>query len=82
MANEKILQQVHNCIRTQHLSLRTEEAYCTWIKRFMDFHAFEDVQTMREPHIEQYLISLAVDEQVSASTQNHTFQPAKYIKFA
>ena len=79
MANEKILQQVHNCIRTLHLSLRTEEAYCSWIKRFMDFHAFEDVRTMREPHIEQYLTSLAVDEQVSASTQNQALNAILFL---
>jgi integron integrase len=79
MANEKILQHVHNCIRTKHLSLRTEEAYCSWIKRFMDFHARKDVRAMREPHIEQYLTSLAVDEQVSASTQNQALNAILFL---
>lgn len=79
MANENILLRMHNAIRTRHLSLRTEEAYCTWVKRFMDFHAHKDLRILREQHIEQFLTSLAVDEQVSASTQNQALNAILFL---
>jgi len=79
MANQKILLQMRNCIRTQHLSLRTEEAYCGWVKRFMDFHMFKDLRTLRKSHIEQFLTSLAVNEQVSASTQNQALNAILFL---
>jgi integron integrase len=79
MATEKLLLQVRNCIRTQHLSLRTEEAYCNWIKRYLMFHDARDVRSMREPQIEQFLTMLAVDEQVSASTQNQALNAILFL---
>ncbi len=79
MATENILLHLHNCIRTRHLSLRTEEAYCNWVKRFMAFHASKDLRVLRERHIEQFLTSLAVDEQVSASTQNQALNALLFL---
>ena len=34
----KLLDQVRQAIRARHYSLRTEEAYVAWIKRFIFFH--------------------------------------------
>ena len=34
----KLLEQVRTTIRTRHYSVRTEEAYLSWIKRFILFH--------------------------------------------
>jgi hypothetical protein len=36
--NPKLLDQVRLDIRTRHYSIRTEEAYVQWIKRFILFH--------------------------------------------
>ena len=38
MATRKLLDQVSDVARFRHLSLRTEEAYRSWIKRFILFH--------------------------------------------
>jgi hypothetical protein len=70
MPEQKLLEQVRDRIRTKHLSLRTEETYLSWIKRFILFHQKKHPAQMRDSHIEQYLTSFAVDEEVSASTQN------------
>ena len=70
MADTKLLEQVRNAIRTRHLSLRTEEAYLAWIKRYILYHQKKHPRELHEQHIEQFLTSLAVDEEVSASTQN------------
>ncbi|MHB1229287.1 MAG: phage integrase N-terminal SAM-like domain-containing protein [Halothiobacillus sp.] len=34
----KLLDQVRNKIRLKHYSIRTEQAYTDWIKRFILFH--------------------------------------------
>src|SRR5215471_2839737 len=34
----KLLDEMRDVLRLKHLSLRTEEAYISWVKRFMLFH--------------------------------------------
>jgi integron integrase len=79
MADLKLFEQVHNCISTRHLSSRTEEAYTGWIKRFILFHHTTHPRIMSAPQIEQFLTFLAVDEQVSASTQNQALQAILFL---
>jgi integron integrase len=79
MPELKLLEQVRNHIRAKHLSLRTEETYLSWIKRFILFHQKKHPAQMRESHIEQFLTSLAVEEQVSASTQNQALNAVLFL---
>jgi integron integrase len=66
----KLLDQVREAIRMRHYSVRTEEAYINWIKRFILFHGKRHPREMGEDEITQFLSMLAVHRQVSASTQN------------
>jgi integron integrase len=66
----KLLDQVREAIRMRHYSVRTEEAYVGWIKRFILFHGKRHPLEMGEDEIRQFLSALAVHGQVSASTQN------------
>ena len=66
----KLLDQVREAIRIRHYSARTEEAYISWIKRFILFHGKRHPLEMGEDEITRFLSALAVHEQVSASTQN------------
>jgi hypothetical protein len=66
----KLLDQVREAIRIRHYSVRTEEAYVSWIKRFILFHGKRHPLEMGEDEITRFLSALAVHEQVSASTQN------------
>ena len=66
----RLLDQVRFTIRTKHYSLRTEEAYVNWIKRFIFFHDKQHPQELSEKHINQFLTHLAVHKNVSSSTQN------------
>src|ERR687891_493464 len=66
----KLLDQVREAIRMRHYSIRTEEAYVSWIKRFILFHGKRHPLEMGEDEITRFLSALAVHEQVSASTQN------------
>ena len=63
------LDRVRQAIRTRHLSRNTEQAYVSWIKRFIFFHHKRHPAEMGEPEIGQFLSSLATDARVSASTQ-------------
>jgi integron integrase len=66
----KLLDQVREAIRMRHYSIRTEEAYVGWIKRFIFFHGKRHPLEMGQQEITRFLSALAVKEHVSASTQN------------
>ena len=51
----KLLDQVREAIRTRHYSLRTEEAYVGWIKRFIFFHGKRHPLEMGQQEIVQFL---------------------------
>lgn len=66
----KLLDQVRAKIRVKHYSRRTEDAYTDWITRFILFHNKRHPADMGEKEISEFLSHLAVDGNVSASTQN------------
>lgn len=66
----KLLDQVRAKIRFKHYSIRTEQAYCDWIKRFILHFGKKHPKEMGANEIEQFLTYLAVNGKVSASTQN------------
>lgn len=66
----KLLDQVRNHIRTLHYSIRTEQAYVDWIRRFILFHNKRHPAEMGKSELEAFLTYLAVDRHVSASTQS------------
>src|SRR6266536_2238770 len=61
----KLLDQVHQAIRTRHYSPRTEESYVHWITRFIFFHNKRNPVEMGEAEIGRFLSSLATDSHVS-----------------
>jgi site-specific recombinase XerD len=70
MQPPKLLDQVRDRIRRKHYSLRTEEAYVHWIKRFIIFHGKCHPRELGAADVEKFLTHLAVAGRVSASTQN------------
>ena len=70
MQQPKLLDQVRDRIRRKHYSMRTEQAYVHWIKRFIFFHGKRHPREMGAGEVEQFLTHLAVAGRVSASTQN------------
>jgi integron integrase len=75
----KLLDQVRHQCRLRHFSIRTEEAYCYWIIRYIRFHDVRHPNTMGEPEIEAFLTHLAVDGHVAASTQNQAFSALLFL---
>jgi integron integrase len=70
MSSSRLLDQVRTTARLRHLSLRTERAYLQHIKRFILFHGKRHPLELCEVHIRDYLSDLAINRNVSASTQN------------
>ena len=76
---KKLLDRVRDAIRTKHYSIRTEEAYANWIKRFILFHDKRHPQEMGAAEIEEFLTHLAVDKNVAASTQNQALSAILFL---
>ncbi len=68
-----MLEQVRAVARARHLSHRTEDVYHNFIKRFILFHNKRHPNEMGTEEITAFLTHLAVEEKVSASTQNQAF---------
>ena len=70
MQPPKLLDQVRNRIRRKHYSLRTEDTYVHWIRRFIYFHGKRHPREMGATEVEKVLTNLAVAGGVSASTHS------------
>ena len=67
---KKLLEQIRQALRVRHMSERTEECYVQWARRYIRFHGTRHPREMGATEIEEFLTHLAVEEQISASTQN------------
>lgn len=75
----KLLDQVRNVIRVKHYSIRTEEAYVQWVRRFVLFHNKQHPQEMGEREIAEFLTFLATVRKVAASTQNQALNAIVFL---
>src|SRR5437016_9637650 len=58
----KLLDHVRDVLRVNHYSVRTEEAYVGWIRRFILYHNKKHPQEMGALEVELFLTHLAVGE--------------------
>ncbi|MCL6547083.1 MAG: phage integrase N-terminal SAM-like domain-containing protein [Bryobacteraceae bacterium] len=75
----RLLDRVREACRIRHYRIRTEEAYVDWIQRFMLFHHKRHPLEMEAAEINQFLTHLALNGQVSASTQNQAFAALLFL---
>jgi integron integrase len=75
----KLLDRVRTAIRTRHYSRRTEEAYVYWIRRYIVFHRKTHPSSMGAPQISAFLTWLAVEQRLSASSQNQAFSAVLFL---
>lgn len=67
--SSRFLDQFIVFIRAKGMAYRTEKTYCTWVKRFIRYHAFTQANQMRPEHIVPFLNHLAADRRSSINTQ-------------
>ena len=75
----KLLDRVRDTIRFKHYSLRTEQAYVDWIKRFILFHGKRHPEAMGAEEVRTFLSDLAANQNVAASTQNQAFSALLFL---
>lgn len=75
----KLLDQVRDLIRLKHYSIRTEQAYLGWVRRFILFHGKRHPKEMGAEEVTQFLTHLAVQGNVAASTQNQALNAVLFL---
>ncbi len=75
----RLLDQMREVLRLNHLSYRTEEAYISWVKRFIVFHDKRHPKDLGAPEIRAFLSYLATQQQVAASTQNSALNALLFL---
>ncbi len=66
-------EKIREVLRLKHYSLRTEDAYLGWVRRFIRFHHGRNPQGMGAAEVREFLSHLAVAEHVAASTQKPVY---------
>ena len=75
----KLLDHVRDVLRVNHYSMRTEEAYIGWIRRFILYHDKKHPRDMAALEVELYLTHLAVGEKVSTNTQKQALNALVFL---
>jgi integron integrase len=75
----RLLDQVSEVARFKHYSIRTEQSYRQWVRRFVLFHQKRHPREMGEAEIRQFLSHLASAQKVAASTQNQALNALVFL---
>ena len=75
----RLLDRVCHAIRLRQYSYATESAYISWIKRFILAHNKRHPRDMGASEVEAFLSNLAVNENVSPSTQNQALSAILFL---
>jgi integron integrase len=79
VSKPKLLDLVRDAIRLRHYSIRTEQVYINWIKRFILFHNKRHPADMAEVEVRKFLSHLARVGNVAASTQNQALSALLFL---
>lgn len=74
-----LLEVVQRRLRVNHYSLRTEQAYLGWIRRYIEANGRRHPKTLGGPEVEGFLSQLAVGGQVAPSTQNQALSALLFL---
>jgi integron integrase len=69
-ASPKLLARLREALRVRHYSIRTEQAYVEWTRRFIHFHGLRHPASLGASEVQAFLTYLAVDRSVASPTQN------------
>ncbi len=65
----KFMDQFREFLRSRHLSYKTEQTYCMWVKRYIRFHQYQHPKDLGEQEITAFLSYLVLKENVAINTQ-------------
>jgi integron integrase len=75
----RLLDEVRNRLRLKHYSIRTEQAYLYWIRRYILENGKVHPRELGGLAVEGFLSKLATRDQVSASTQNQALSAVLFL---
>ncbi|PJE77500.1 Tyrosine recombinase XerC [invertebrate metagenome] len=75
----RFMDKVRNAMGVKRYSYRTEQSYCYWIRFYIKFHKMVHPKTLGPEHVMQFLTFLAVQRNVSASTQNQALNALNFL---
>lgn len=75
----RLMDQVREVLRYHHYALRTEQAYVSWILRYIRFNSKQHPKAMGKVEIERFLSHLALNRDVAASTQNQALNAIVFL---
>jgi len=78
-SSPRLLDQVREIIRIKHYSIRTEQAYVQWIRRYILYHGKRHPRDMGAKEVSAFLSSLAITAKVAASTQNQALNAILFL---
>jgi len=70
---------VRDAIRVKHYARNTEQAYVYWIKKYILFHNKRHPKEMGTGEVQAFLTHLALEEHISASTQNQALSALLFL---
>jgi site-specific recombinase XerD len=71
----RLIEQLTLC----HYSERTIDTYQNWVLRYIRFHGKQHPRELDRDHVEEFLTSLAIQSNVSASTQNQALAAISFL---
>ncbi len=74
-----VADDMRNMLRLMHRSHRTENAYLGWVRRFYRFLGGKSPNSLESSHVKDFMTYLAVEQKVSASTQNQAFNAILFL---
>ncbi len=75
----KLIDRMRQIMRVKHYSLRTEKSYVHWVRRYIFYHNKRHPQEMGAGEVQSFLSYLAVNQRVSASTQNQALNALVFL---
>lgn len=75
----KLLDRIRQAVRVRHYSLSTERTYVQWCKRYVLHHGKRHPATMGAGEVEAFLSHLAMQRNVSSSTQNQALAAVLFM---
>lgn len=75
----KLLEQAKSMLIAKHYSYRTEQSYLSWMERYIRFNHIRHPREMGTPEVNTFLTHLAVQQHVSASTQNQALAALLFL---
>ena len=74
-----VFDQLVSEIKIRHYSPKTLKAYRGWIRQFQNFTKSKDYQKLSQKDVVDFLSYLAIEKQVSASSQNQAFNALLFL---